>query len=53
MTRSRYFGIPLLAAFSVAVSLALLPLQPAGANANDLKAAQSGDIASATTANKS
>ena len=32
MTFSRYFGIPLLAAVSLAFSLALLPLEPAGAN---------------------
>ncbi len=32
MNVSRYFGIPLLAAVSLAVSLALLPLEPAGAN---------------------
>jgi hypothetical protein len=36
MTRSRYLGIPLLAAFSLGLSLALLPLNPGGANANDL-----------------
>lgn len=36
MTRSRYFGIPLLAALSVGLSLALLPVNPAGANASDL-----------------
>ena len=36
LTRSRYLGIPLLAAFSLGLSLALLPLNPGGANANDL-----------------
>ena len=29
---SRYLGIPLLAAISLAISLALLPMEPAGAN---------------------
>lgn len=28
----RYLGIPLLAAISLAISLALLPMEPAGAN---------------------
>ena len=36
MTRSRYLGIPLLAALSLGLSLALLPLNPGGANATDL-----------------
>lgn len=31
MTISRYIGIPLLAATSLAVSMMLLPIQPAGA----------------------
>ncbi len=33
MTISRYIGIPLLAASSLAVSLMLLPIEPAGAHA--------------------
>jgi hypothetical protein len=32
---SRYLGIPLLAAVSLAISLALLPMQPPGANNAD------------------
>ncbi len=32
MTISRYLGIPLLAATSLAISMMLLPIQPAGAD---------------------
>ncbi len=36
MTISRYLGIPLLAATSLAISMMLLPLQPAGAQAESI-----------------
>lgn len=35
MTISRYFAIPLLAATSLAISMMLLPIQPAGADGRD------------------
>mgnify|MGYP001186430229 CR=1 FL=1 len=35
MTISRYLAIPLLAAASLAVSMMLLPIQPAGAQHHD------------------
>lgn len=35
MSFSRYFGIPLLAAFSLGISLALLPLEPNTVTANN------------------
>jgi hypothetical protein len=36
MTLSRYLGVPLLAALSLGISLALLPLEPNGLSADSL-----------------
>lgn len=36
MTFSRYFGVPLLAALSLGVSLALLPMKPNGLSSEGL-----------------
>ena len=44
MTISRYLGIPLLAAASLAVSMMLLPIEPAGAQ--DAERAGSAPISS-------
>ena len=45
MNRSRYFSIPLLAAFSLALSLALLPLNSGAVSASDIHADQPASVA--------